>query len=160
MTIGQLAKKFDLSRSSLLYYDKIGLLTPSERSVSNYRLYSDDDVRKLEKICLYRKTGVTLEKIRSLLSSGEQSIWEERLSQLNDEMNSIRLQQKMILEIIDNPHVKEVKTLFTAGRFSRLLKSTGMTEEEMDLFHVKMELSSSDEHRNFLYFLGSIFFNI
>jgi len=35
----QLAGRFGLSRSTLLYYDSIGLLSPSERTASNYRLY-------------------------------------------------------------------------------------------------------------------------
>lgn len=94
MTVGVLGRKFGLSRSTLLYYDKIGLLSPSGRTGANYRDYTDDDVDRLEKICLYRKTGVELKRIRELLGSPDSSIWEERLSQLNDQMNSIRLQQK------------------------------------------------------------------
>ncbi|WP_241087474.1 MerR family DNA-binding transcriptional regulator [Candidatus Vondammii sp. HM_W22] len=38
--IGQVAKEYSLSRSTRLYYDSIGILTPSGRSTSNYRLYS------------------------------------------------------------------------------------------------------------------------
>ena len=50
-TIGKLAKKFDLSRSTLLYYDSIGLLKPSSRTESEYRQYSEDDAARLEQIC-------------------------------------------------------------------------------------------------------------
>ena len=32
-----------------LYYDDIGLFSPSARSASNYRLYSDEDVRRMER---------------------------------------------------------------------------------------------------------------
>src|SRR5574344_1987818 len=46
-TIGQIAKRFALSRSTLLYYDTIGLLSPSGRSQANYRLYTDNDVRRM-----------------------------------------------------------------------------------------------------------------
>ena len=42
-TITRLAKQFKLSRSTLLYYDRIGLLRPSGRSPSNYRLYTGSD---------------------------------------------------------------------------------------------------------------------
>jgi len=36
--ITELARKHGLSRSTLLYYDRIGLLTPSGRSEAGYRL--------------------------------------------------------------------------------------------------------------------------
>ena len=39
-TIGQLGRQFGISRSSLIYYDKIGLIKPSARSEANYRLYT------------------------------------------------------------------------------------------------------------------------
>lgn len=154
MTVGELGRKFGLSRSTLLYYDKIGLLSPSGRSSANYRIYTDDDVARLEKIYLYRKTGIELGKIRRLLESTDNTVWEERLIQLNDELNSIRLQQKMILEILQNPENDRVSTLFTAAKFTELLKSLGLNDKEMFHFHVRMEMNSSDEHRNFLHFLG------
>ena len=66
-TIGYLVKNFALSRSTLLYYDKIGLLKPSGRSDANYRLYTQDDVRKMEQIALYKEAGLTLEAIANLL---------------------------------------------------------------------------------------------
>ena len=37
-TISQAAKKFKLSRSTLLYYDRIGLLRPTERTAAGYRI--------------------------------------------------------------------------------------------------------------------------
>ena len=40
---GELAKSAGLSRSTLLYYDRLGLLRPVGRSESNYRLYSATD---------------------------------------------------------------------------------------------------------------------
>ena len=60
-TVGQLAKLFGLSRSTLLYYDEIGLLSPSARSASNYRLYSEADIRRVRIIrFLTRRQGVTI----------------------------------------------------------------------------------------------------
>ena len=47
-TVGQLVKAFKLSRSTLLYYDKINLLTPSgEWTEANYRLYTQDDFDRM-----------------------------------------------------------------------------------------------------------------
>ncbi len=154
MTIGLLGEKFGLSRSTLLYYDKIGLLSPKGRSPSNYRIYTKEDVQKLEKICMYRKTGVKLEQIGHLLSSSDSSVWEERLGQLNNEIKALRVQQKMILEIIKNPDEGEVATLFRSDRFSTILRSLGMSDNELEQFHIKLEQTSSVEHRSFLFYLG------
>ena len=64
-----MAKRFGLSRSTLLYYDSIGLLSPSERSDSNYRLYSGADVERMELIDVYRRAGLPLVDISRVLSS-------------------------------------------------------------------------------------------
>lgn len=40
---GQLCKEFNLARSTLLHYDTIGLLRPSNRGSNNYRIYTLDE---------------------------------------------------------------------------------------------------------------------
>jgi DNA-binding transcriptional MerR regulator len=42
-SISKLARAFGLSRSTLLYYDRIGLLAASGRTGSGYRCYSEKD---------------------------------------------------------------------------------------------------------------------
>lgn len=81
-SIGQLVKRFNLSRSTLQYYDSIGLLGASARTGANYRRYSEDDVKRLEQICIYREAGLSLEDIKKILNSPENttaSILEKRL---------------------------------------------------------------------------------
>lgn len=68
-TVGVLARSFGLARSSLLYYDRIGLLRPSQRSTSRYRLYGEDARERLEAICTYRRVGLGLAEIRTLLDA-------------------------------------------------------------------------------------------
>jgi DNA-binding transcriptional MerR regulator len=57
--ISELGRRFGLSRSTLLYYDRIGLLRPSGRSGADYRQYSEDDVQRMERICLFRGSGLS-----------------------------------------------------------------------------------------------------
>ncbi|MCP4149531.1 MAG: MerR family transcriptional regulator, partial [bacterium] len=61
ITVGQMVKQFGLARSTLLYYDSIGLLKPSKRSRSGYRLYSETDIRRMEQVQTFRKAGLALE---------------------------------------------------------------------------------------------------
>ena len=88
-TIGQLVKRYSLSRSTLLYYDSIGLLQPSGRSDANYRLYSDSDLKRMDKISLFRSAGMSLESISALLDregDGIQFALEQRLFSINSEI--------------------------------------------------------------------------
>ena len=153
-TIGELSKQFNLSRSTLLYYSKIDLLQPSQRTEANYRLYSEEDKQRLEKICLYKKMGLSLERINEILNKDPLPALEERLMQLNDEINNIRNQQKTILNMIESPNADRMVEFFTPQRFSSLLMLSGMSETDTNLFHVNLEMSSPQEHRMFLKFLG------
>jgi MerR family transcriptional regulator, thiopeptide resistance regulator len=67
LTVGALARRTGLTIRTLHHYDEIGLLSPSARTSSGYRLYSDEDVRVLERIVLLRGLGMALESIASAL---------------------------------------------------------------------------------------------
>ena len=56
LTISALARRFGLSRSALLHYDRIGLLSPSGRSLAGYRCYSEADADRLRAIQTFRRT--------------------------------------------------------------------------------------------------------
>jgi DNA-binding transcriptional MerR regulator len=87
--ISKLGKEFNLSRSSLLYYESIGLLRATTRSDANYRIYSEEDKNRLKQICSFREAGVPLEQIKELCDSdgiGEQKVLEKRLYELNKEI--------------------------------------------------------------------------
>src|SRR5262245_6574486 len=105
LSVSRLGKRFGLSRSTLLYYDRIGLLSPSSRSRVGYRLYGERDVSRLESICRYRAVGLSLKQIRDLLggaSSRSIELLEARLDQLNGEIERLREQQRIIVRLLAN----------------------------------------------------------
>jgi DNA-binding transcriptional MerR regulator len=65
--IGEVAAATGLTVRTLHHYDEIGLLRPSARSDAGYRLYSDDDVRRLYRIVASRRLGLALYEIGALL---------------------------------------------------------------------------------------------
>src|SRR5665647_1687612 len=69
LTVTRLARSCNLARSTVLYYESIGLLTRPRRSAGNYRVYSDKDLDRLRQICTYRDAGVPLADIRSILDA-------------------------------------------------------------------------------------------
>jgi len=74
LTIGALAKRTGLTVRTLHHYDQIGLLTPSGRTDGGYRLYSEADVIRLERIVLLRSLGVPLTDIAVALESSANAI--------------------------------------------------------------------------------------
>src|SRR4030095_6189865 len=74
LTIGALAKQTGLTVRTLHHYDQIGLLTPSGRTEGGYRLYSDADLLRLERIFLLRRLGMPLTDIAVALDSDANTI--------------------------------------------------------------------------------------
>lgn len=69
MNIREVEERLGVPRASVRYYEKEGLLHPA-RSGNNYRDYSPEDLRTLEKICLLRRMNMPIETIRAV-QSGE-----------------------------------------------------------------------------------------
>ena len=67
LKVGELAQRSGLTVRTLHHYDAIGLLTPSGRSESGYRLYSPADVQRLHGIQALRHMGLPLAHIGELL---------------------------------------------------------------------------------------------
>jgi DNA-binding transcriptional MerR regulator len=70
-TVGQVADLFDVTVRTLHHYDEIGLLVPSERSRAGYRLYTAEDLTRLQQVVVYRRLEMPLEEIATLLDRGE-----------------------------------------------------------------------------------------
>lgn len=67
-TTGEIAKLCGVTVRTVQYYDTRGILTPSELTDGGRRLYSEDDVRKLNIICFLRGLGLPIDSISQLLS--------------------------------------------------------------------------------------------
>lgn len=50
LTIGQLSARTGITIRTLRYYDKLGLLTPSDYKEGGHRLYNADDLSRLQQI--------------------------------------------------------------------------------------------------------------
>ena len=74
LKIGELAKQTGLSIRTLHYYDEVGLLVPSHRSEADHRLYSDQDIIRLQQILSLRQLGFSLSEIQDCLERPEFSL--------------------------------------------------------------------------------------
>jgi DNA-binding transcriptional MerR regulator len=67
LTVGQVAEQFGVTVRTLHHYDQLGLLVPSQRTSAGYRLYSGEDITRLQNVVVYRRLGFRLEEIAVLL---------------------------------------------------------------------------------------------
>ena len=65
--VGELARRAGLTVRALHHYDSLGLLKPSARAESGYRLYSAADVARLHQIQALRRFGMGLADIAAVL---------------------------------------------------------------------------------------------
>jgi DNA-binding transcriptional MerR regulator len=66
-TVGEVSELAGVTVRALHHYDELGVLSPSERSDAGYRLYSHEDLLRLQEILVWRALGFSLAEIKSLL---------------------------------------------------------------------------------------------
>ena len=158
VTISSLAKASGLARSTLLYYDRLGLLKPSVRSGAGYRLYAPSDVERLEEICLYRQIGIPLGEIKELLDTSgatvTMEILQRRLRRLDREIANFRRQQHTIVELLKQKQLQKGVEMLNKERWVDIMRAAGLTDEDMHNWHIQFEKMEPEAHQEFLESLG------
>ncbi|TQV75917.1 MerR family transcriptional regulator [Denitrobaculum tricleocarpae] len=67
MQIGELAACAGVSHRTIHYYERLGLLVPSEREGAGYRYYNEEALKRLEKIAALKRLGLSLDEIASVI---------------------------------------------------------------------------------------------
>lgn len=98
-TIKEMSESTGVSIRALRYYDEIGLLIPSTRSEAGYRLYDEDDLKKLQVIQALKEMDLSLDEIRDVLDSGED--YKPELQKARGRLEKKILQLKSALRTID-----------------------------------------------------------
>lgn len=65
--IGEVTERVGLSTRTVRYYEEVGLVQPVERTAGGFRLYSDHDVRRLERAKQLKPLGFSLDEVREVL---------------------------------------------------------------------------------------------
>ena len=121
-SIGELARATGMTVRALYHYDEIGLLTPSERTASGHRRYTERDLHRLHRVRALRALGLSLQEIADVLDgrAGASAVLREllaaRLRSLDEHAQRIRLLQRRIRELLarlDGSRVPDPDQLMT-----------------------------------------------
>jgi MerR family transcriptional regulator, thiopeptide resistance regulator len=157
-TITEFANRFNLSRSTLLYYDRIDLLNPSGKSPLGYRLYTESDAEVMRRIDVYRKAGLSLSDIKVIMTAVSEDAVEDalerRLAALSQEMADLKAQQHLVVQLLRHrgrhPHLPGVDV----DQWVKMLEEAGMDERARRLWHTAFERDAPQAHQEFLRSLG------
>ena len=65
---GEVSKKLGVSLRTVRYYDDIGLVEPTSKDESGRRMYTSEDIIKLQKVLLLKETAMPLKDIQKVLN--------------------------------------------------------------------------------------------
>lgn len=96
MLLNEIANEVGMTKRAIKYYEEKGLLSVN-KSNNGYRDYSTNDVDTLKRISVYRKLGVSVKDIKSLLENNDKDvlvrIYNEKMQDkilLDHELNALK----------------------------------------------------------------------
>ena len=109
MTIGQLARQARVNRETIRYYERRRLLQHPSRSVTGYRVFSDDALKRLRLIRHAKMLGFSLEEIRELLALRINSIdtcervrqrTQAKIADIDQKIESLQRMRRALSELV------------------------------------------------------------
>jgi len=149
--ISELAEKVGLSRSTLLYYEKLGLLQ-GIRHTNGYRLYSDKDVQQLHLLQQLQAGGLTLKECKSFLDSKVQrSVLEKRLQQLDEDIAKKQQARALLAALLGEGSLRlwhQQTDKLAPDAHLDWLKQQGFNEQQA--LHLKWLSKDMNEHDQYM----------
>lgn len=145
--IGEVAEKTGISIRSLRHYDEIGLLKPSGHSESGYRLYSKDDILRLQQIVSLKQMKIPLKTIRSMLEDDSMTLKQTLQMQQAVLKEQLNAQQKLcaridhLLSQLSDQQEISLESVYETIEVIKMLEKY-YTAEQMD------ELAKRDFHQD------------
>jgi DNA-binding transcriptional MerR regulator/cyclopropane fatty-acyl-phospholipid synthase-like methyltransferase len=149
--ISELAHRVDLSRSTLLYYEKIGLLR-GRRRTNGYREYDDSDLQRLRLVQKLQAGGLNLNEVKACLDSRiDRSILRKRLVGLEQEIKEKQKSRDLLAGLLGERPLTEWHTALNAvapDAHVTWLLAQGFSEK--DALRLKWLSKDMNEHDSYM----------
>ncbi|CAK1714601.1 MerR family transcriptional regulator [Vibrio crassostreae] len=156
--ISELAELVGLSRSTLLYYGKLGLIE-AQRQSNGYRLYSEKDLQRVRLLQQLQAGGLTLKECQACLDAKiERSLLENRLKQLDEELLQKQRSRDLLAAMLGESGLEEwhesMDKLAPDAHLDWLIKQ-GFDEKQA--LRLKWLSKDMNEHEQYMADFGVIF---
>ena len=110
LTIGDVARQAGVRIETLRYYEREGLVASPPRSVSNYRLYPEDTVRRVQFIKRAQELGFSLKEIKELLSlrvdpttscADVRSRALEKITTIEEKLRALKAMKQSLMQLVE-----------------------------------------------------------
>lgn len=140
ISISEMSALSGVSKRTLQYYDRMGLLRPAAYSQAGYRLYGQEQAERLQQILLYRELEFPLKEIRRILES-------------SDYDRNRALEQQIELLTLKKEHLENL-ILFAKGLYGVGVKHmdfSAFDTRKIDAYaeHAKKAWGHTPEYREF-----------
>ncbi len=111
LSIGQVSKQANVKIETIRYYERLELLNEPQRSMSGYRQYSDDVIKRLYFIKNAKELGFSLKEISELLSlkvnskstcANVKKRADKKVEEINDKIKTLQKMKKNLLKLSKN----------------------------------------------------------
>ena len=93
-TTGEFAKLFNVSKSTLFYYDEVGVFSPIIREENDYRFYAVEQIEVFEVIVTLKELGMSLKDIKEYMENRTPenfiTLMEEREKIIDDKISYLK----------------------------------------------------------------------
>lgn len=125
---GEIAKLAGVSVRTVQFYDRKGILPPSQLSEGGRRLYSQEDLGKLQRICLWKTMGLSLEAIKGILESQNadkvlELLLEQQAKALEEDIQDRQQQLRSIRALEENLKSAEKIPVNSISDMEQLMKN-------------------------------------
>lgn len=153
--IGEISEIYDMSRDSLMYYEKLGIIKPT-RDENGYRLYSISDIWRLNLIKELKSLGFSFKMIKEYLENRDlnstNNLLKDGITLLDDQILKLLKQKENMrkrMESIENTtkssNLNSIELSYLKRRKGLILNSQLKKDEDFDLLIQKLQKNNNNK---------------
>ena len=153
--IGEISEIYGISRDSLMYYEKIGIIKPT-RDDNGYRLYSVSDIWRLNLIKDLKCLGFSFTMIKEYLEKRDLNstnkllkdgitLLDDQILKLLKQKENMRKRMESIENTIQNSNLNNIELSYLKKRKGLILNGQIKRDEDFDLLIQKLQKNHNNK---------------
>lgn len=147
--IGEISEMYDMSRDSLMYYEKLGIIKPT-RDDNGYRIYNISDIWRLNLIKELKSLGFSFKMIKEYLENRDLNstnklladgitLLDDQILKLLKQKENMRKRMESIENTIKNSNLNSIELSYLKRRKGLILNGQIKRDEHFDVLVQKLQ---------------------